>query len=311
MRSYLNKYISILMCFVFTISFSGCGNDSDEREEKRSSRRKSNKAEKVSYFDSDYERIVICGFELGDDDYYVKRKSGTDYLMVDAKTFEFSFKIPYLPISYPDLYHEDNGSISIVWNNRNEVLLRADLEVDSTKAVINGKEYDLGMAPVIRDSALFIPSNFFISLLEMEEKYDRKLDTLFIDRKEDFPKDILLGKWSDISTNLFVGYEDITTGLVELPSFAQAYSFSKDGTYRLIMISTSGYKDTFLQLEGKYVIHGNTIACYDILETLYEGNPFTLVHNKKRLDYPHFEYISNYNPDDNKIELLFWLNKIE
>lgn len=311
MYNCLKKYISILMCFLIFASFSGCGTDSDDEAEKKRSRTISNKTEKTNKLDSDYERIVICGHELHVDDYYMKNKSGTDCLMVESEAFKFSFKIPYMPNPYPDLEHHKNGLISIVWEDRNGVFLKADLEEGSTKAIINGGEYDIGMAPALHNGILYIPSNFFISLLEMEETYDRKLDTLFIDRSESFPKDILVGKWSDIDTNLFVGYEDITTGLVELPSFAQAYAFNKDGSYRLIMISTGGLKDTFLHLEGKYVLHGNTIACYDIFETLYEGEPLQLVHKNKRLDYPHYEYINNYNPNEEKIELTFWLSRFE
>lgn len=310
MNTFLKKFLSVLLCLLLSISFVGCGEEEKE-EEKKSSRPKSSKTEKKSDFDSEFERLVICSYELSEDKYYIKSKSGTDYLMVEYETFKYSFRIPYLPSSYPDLSRDKNGLISIEWNDRNEILLQANLEVGSTKAIINGAEYDMGMAPEFRDETLYIPSNFFISLLEMDKKYDRKLDTLFIDRKEDFPKEILLGKWSDISTNLFVGYQDLTTGLVELPSFAEAYAFNKDGTYRLIMVSTGGYKDAFLHLEGKYIIHGNTIACYDILETLYEGTPLKLVHEDKRLENPHYEYIANYNPDEDKIELTFWLNRVE
>ncbi len=311
MNSCMKRYISIFMCFIVFISFSGCGAETVEKE-KRSSKPKSNKTEKKRE-DSDFERIVICGHELHKDDYYVKRRNGTDYLMVKAEAFKFSFKIPYLYSTYPDVEQHNNGLISILWKDRDEIFLKADLEEGSTTAVINGREYDMGMAPVLRNETLYIPSNFFISLLEMEEKYDRKLDTKFIDRIEDFPGDILLGRWSDIDTNLFVGYKDYITGLVDLPSFAQAFSFNKDGSYSIIMVSTGGYKDTFLYLEGKYVIHGNTIACYDIHETLYEGGPLQLIHKNKRLENMHYEYINNYKPgpDEEQIELTFWLSKAE
>ncbi|MGI6084403.1 MAG: hypothetical protein ACOYIF_03015 [Acetivibrionales bacterium] len=311
MNNWIKKYISILMCFFVLFSFVGCGEESDDKEERRSSREKSSKTEKKSKSDWDYDRIVICGIELYDDEYYIKRKSGTDYLMIERSKFKSCFKIPYLPNSYPDFQYPDDGLFSIIWEDGDKIFLRADLAEGSTKVVINGKEYDMGMAPEYRNDKLFIPSNFFIALLEMEDTYDRKFDILFIDRKEDFPKDILVGMWSNIDTNLFVGYKDITSGIVDYPSFAQGYAFNKDGTYRVIMISTGGFENTFLYLEGKYVIHGNTIACYDILETLHKGDSIQLVHRNKRLDYPHFYYIYDYDPDPNeeRIQLTFWLKR--
>ncbi|NLX65069.1 MAG: hypothetical protein GX022_09930 [Clostridiaceae bacterium] len=147
----------------------------------------------------------------------------------------------------------------------------------------------------------------------MENKYDRKLDILFVDRIEDFPKDILVGTWSDNNTNLFVRFKDPITGMVGAPSFAEAYNFRKDGTYRLIMISTGGFTDTFLYLEGKYVIHGNTIIFYDVRETLYQGEPIKLVHQNKRLDYEQYQYIHDYypGPDEEAIKLTFRLTRIE
>jgi len=112
---------------------------------------------------------------------------------------------------------------------------------------------------------------------------------------------------------LFVRFKDPVTGLTEAPSFAEAYNFRKDGTYRLIMISTGGFKDTFLYLEGKYIVHGNTIAFYDIRETLYQGEPLVLVHQNKRLDNEQYEYIHNYypDPDEEAIKLTFRLSRIE
>lgn len=300
MNTCLKKFLSFLLCIFVLIPSSGCASETGRADEE--DKPKKSKTQKADVKDSDYERLVICGFELPDDDYYIKRKSGTDYLMIELEAFKSAFKIPYIPNQYPELEGYKDGKISIVWKNREDIILKVDLEEGSSMVVINGSEYDMGIAPVLRSDALFIPSNIFIELLEMKEKYNRKLDYLIIDRKEDFPKDILLGTWSDIETNLFVGFKEITTGRVELPSFAESYEFNEDGTYRLIMASTGGYKDAFLYLEGRYVIHGNTIACYDIIETLYEGQPMQLVHKNKRLDYPHFEYIGNYDPNEDKIE---------
>lgn len=309
MKSY-KKYLALLLCFILFISVSGCASDT-ERDDEKENRPKSSKSKKTDDKDSDFERLVICGIELSEDDYFFKRKSGTDYLMVEAGAFESAFKIPYIPEPYPYIDRLSDGKISITWNDQEGILLQVDMEEDSTIALINGKEYDVGMAPTLHNDALFIPSNLFISILEMEENYDMKRDTLFVDRNEDFPEEILIGNWSDIETNLFTGYKDITTGLVALPSYAEAYAFNEDGTYRLIIISTGGKKEGILHLEGKYVIRGNTIVCYDIIETLYEGNPLQLVHDKKRLKDPHYEYIYNYDPNEDKIQFTFWLNRLE
>ena len=312
----IKKYISILLCFIFFISFAGCGAENVYEEETRK-RPKSERTEKTrdkSERDySDYKKIVICGRELYDNEYYIKQKKGSEYLMIEAEAFESAFKIPYLPYTYAKVERHDDGLIRIFWEDKDDIFLFVDIKEGSTNAVINGKEYDMGIAPEFKDDAIYIPANFFIKLLKMEDKLDKKLNTLFIDRIEDFPKDILVGTWSDNNTNLFVRFKDPVTGLTEAPSFAEAYNFRKDGTYRLIMISTGGFKDTFLYLEGKYIVHGNTIAFYDIRETLYQGEPLVLVHQNKRLDNEQYEYIHNYypGPDEEAIKLTFRLSRIE
>jgi hypothetical protein len=303
------------------ISSSGCATDAGRNdEEDRPKKSKTQKIEKESDqktkqkttgVGSDYERLVICGFEMPEDKYFIKSKGSDDYLFIESSTFEFSFKIPYIPNPSPDVNWQKDGKISIVWTDDKEFYLHVDIAESSDKAVINGSEYDLGIAPVTQNGALYIPVNLFIPLLEMEIKQDKKLDAVIIDRKEDFPKEILLGTWSDVDTNLFIGYKDIVTGVVSTPSFAESYSFNEDGTFRLIMVSMSSFRDGFLYHEGKYKIYGNTIVCYDIFETLYEGKPFQLVHENKRLDYPRFEYIENYNPNEEKIKFTFWLHKLK
>ena len=146
----------------------------------------------------------------------------------------------------------------------------------------------------------------------MKRVRERKHKYLLLQYKEDFPAELLIGTWSSLNTDLFTGYEDITTGLVYLSSFATSYIFKEDGTYRLRAVSVGDFKDKFLELNGKYKIIGNTIMCYDIIETLYEGKPFMLVHKDKPLENFHFDFIWNYDAEKDKIEIgSFWLNRMK
>jgi len=81
MNSCIKKYISILLCFIFFISFTGCGSDTAYEEETRK-RPKSSRTEKTRDYSergySDYEKIVICGRELLDDEYYIKQKKAAN-----------------------------------------------------------------------------------------------------------------------------------------------------------------------------------------------------------------------------------------
>ncbi|NLX65067.1 MAG: hypothetical protein GX022_09920 [Clostridiaceae bacterium] len=76
----IKKYISVLLCFIFFISFTGCGSDTAYEEETRK-RPKSEKTEKIRDSErgfSDYKKIVISGRELYDNEYYVKQKKAAN-----------------------------------------------------------------------------------------------------------------------------------------------------------------------------------------------------------------------------------------
>ncbi|HHY63783.1 MAG TPA: hypothetical protein GX501_01930 [Clostridiaceae bacterium] len=245
-------------------------------------------------------------------EYFIESKGGDDYLFIESDAFESAFKIPYTYRYYPEVVDwRDDGHITITWKNRDDIILQAELQIGSATAVINGYEYDIEMAPVERDEHCYIPVNIFIALLEMDLKYDSDLGVIIIDRKEDFPRDILLGAWSDIDTYFSIGRQDIISGTIDYPSSAVQYDFSEDGTYSKVMVSSQSIsgKDTILLLEGKYKICGNTLVRYDNYETLYQGKPMQLIHKKKKLDNVEFEYIYNYFPDEEQIKLDFLVKK--
>jgi len=68
------------------------------------------------------------------------------------------------------------------------------------------------------------------------------------------------------------------------------------------MLAVGGFVDIFPEQSGKYKILGNTIIHYDISETLYKGTPFALQNKNKKLDRAEYNFISNYYPDENRID---------
>lgn len=200
------------------------------------------------------------------------------------------------------MINKEVGKISIIWTNDNDFHLQVDIEEGSDKAVINGYEYDLGMAPIRQNNAFYIPSNLFISLLEMEIKHDKELDAIIIERKEDFPKEILVGTWSNTETSPFTKYTDIVSGSIKYPTVVTAYKFNKDGSYRCLMVGMDSFQGhVVVDLKGKYKIHGNTVALYDILETFYKGMPPQLEYKDKRYDSNRYAHIHNYFSDEERI----------
>lgn len=298
------KIVLFFICLSIILSFSGCISISSPENETGKPNQPNRRSE--------YSQMVISSHSISPEEYYIESQGGTDYIMIRQDAFEPCFRIPYMINPFPSVTLYEDGQISIVWGDEYDTyFLQIDLQVGSTKAILNGNEYEMGMAPVIQNGVLYIPSNFFISLLEMESEFNRELDTFIVDRTEDFPKEILVGNWSDINTNLFVGYQDLVSGAVSLPSYAESYSFTEDGSYRTIIISTGGFEDAFILHEGKYQVYGNTIVAYNVRETLYKGTPLKLVHEDKLLDKPYYERINNYNPDENKIQLTFWLYRVD
>ena len=57
---------------------------------------------------------------------------------------------------------------------------------------------------------------------------------------------------------------------------------------------------------------GNTIMYYDIFETIYKGSPFSLKYKDAPVGRPHYEFVYNYDPKEETIEIGgFWLNRVQ
>lgn len=90
MSVFYKKCLSLLLCIIVLISASGCAIDAGLNEEEEDRPRKS-KTQKTEDFE--YERLVICGYELPDKDYFIKSRSGSDYLMVGTDAFKYAFQM--------------------------------------------------------------------------------------------------------------------------------------------------------------------------------------------------------------------------
>ncbi len=257
-------------------------------------------------------QIVVNDMEIFQDDYRIKEKQGFDYIFISAEKFRYAFKWPYVGnYTYPEIDISD-GSISASWRDEESIVLQVNMQEGNTEALVNGTQVDIGIAPYSENGKLYIPINLLISAMEMNVETNSRGDILFIQYKSDFPRDILLGTWSDVNTDLFTGFQDIASGAVSLSSFATAYEFSSDGTYGLRMASVGGFNDTFIMQRGKYEVMGSTIMCYDIIETVYKGKPFKLMYEDKSLTEPQYWFIGNYNDPEDKIEIGgMWLNRIK
>ena len=258
------------------------------------------------------EQIVVNDIEIYGDNYRVREKGGFDYIFIAADKFKYAFKLPNAGYyTYPEV-DIIGSSISVIWNNEEGIKMQVDLQEGSDEALLNGIKVDAGIAPYSENGKLFIPINFFIAAREMDSEASSKGDILYIQYKDDFPEDILVGTWSDSDTDLFKSFEDVTTGAMAEASFATAYMFKADGTYGLRMVSSGGYNDTFIMQNGKYRIMGNTILCYDIVETVYKGTPFVLQYEDKLLETPQYMFIYNYESKSEKVEIGgFWLKKLK
>ena len=257
-----------------------------------------------------WDQIVINDTEIFRDNYHIKVKDDFYYIFIEAERFKYAFKCPYAgSYTYPEV-DIIGGSISASWSNGEDIVLKVDLQEGNTEALVSGMKVDAGMAPYSEDGKLYIPINLFISEMEMDVEVSSNEDTLFIQYKDIFPADILVGTWSDTDTDLFTSFKDMTTGVMSLSSYATAYIFNSEGTYGLRMISVGGVNDTFIMQRGKYKIKGNTIMYYDIIETVYKGTPFSLKYEDKLLDSSHYEFIYNYDSEADKIEIGgFWYNR--
>lgn len=257
-----------------------------------------------------WNQIVINDTEIFRDNYRIRGKDDFYYIFIEAERLKYAFKLPYSgSYTYPDV-DIAGGNISVIWRNGEKTVLKMDLKEGNTEVLLNGMKVDSGMAPYSEDGKIYIPINLFISAMDMDVETNSNEDILYIQYKNIFPSDILVGTWSDTNTDLFADFKDITTGGVSLPSYATAYMFNSDGTYGLRMVSAGGFNDTFIAQRGRYKIMGNTIMYYDIIETVYKGTPFTLMYKDKLLEGPQYSFIYNYDSKDDKIEIGgFWYNR--
>lgn len=274
--------------------------------------------EETNYEDSEesnesayLEQIVVNDIEIFADNYRIKEKDGFDYIFISADKFKYAFKQPNVGYyTYPEL-NIIGSSISVVWNNKDGTVMQVDMQEKSDEALLNGIKVDIGIAPYSQSGKMFIPIDFFIAARELDIESSSKGDILYIQYKKEFPENALVGTWSDSDIDLFASLNELTTGAMPVPSFATAYMFKADGTYGLSMVSSGGNNDTLIMQEGKYRIMGNTILCYDIVETVYRGTPFELQYEDKLLETPQYMFIYNYESASGKIEIGgFWLNKL-
>lgn len=256
------------------------------------------------------EQIVINDYEILKGDYKIQSLGEDAYIFVSLDKLQYSLKIPYNSFYiFPEVIKNGNN-IDFVWNSKNGVILKVEMELGSKEIIINGTAYDAGFAPIVEGDKIFINLAPFTTALDMEINANSSNDVYFIQYKEQFPLKLLIGTWSDVETNLFVQFEEIGTGYKSLPSFAQSFIFDSNGNYQLRMVAVGGFKDTFIGQKGKYKILGNVIMLYDIQETLYKGNPFQLIYKDKYLDKPEYLFIEDYNEIENKINIDGeWVNK--
>ena len=255
--------------------------------------------------------IVINDTAIFRDNYEIKNKDGFYYIFIEAERFKYAFKLPYAGShTYPNV-EVIGGKITATWNSGDDIVLKVELSEENTEAVMNDTKIDAGMAPYSERGKMHIPINLFISAMDMDVESSSNNDTLYVQYKNVFPAEILEGTWSDTGTDLFTALKDIETGSSTLPSYATAYKFYSNGTYELIRVSAGGSNDTIIKQRGKYKVMGSTVMYYEIYETIYKGSPFTLKHEDRPVGIPNYEFISNYDSGESKIEIGgFWFNKL-
>ncbi|MEA4848986.1 MAG: S-layer homology domain-containing protein [Clostridiaceae bacterium] len=257
-----------------------------------------------------WDQIVINDTVIFRDNYHIKNKEGFYYIFIDADRFKYAFKLPYAgSYTYPEV-DIIGGSITASWSSGEDTVLKVEMQEGNTEAVIGGTKIDAGMAPYTEGGKMHIPINLFISAMDMDVKTSSNDDTLYVQYKDAFPRDILVGTWSDTNIDLFAVLKNIPAGSSVLPTYATAYKFNSDGTYELRKVSAGGFNDTIIMQRGKYEVMGNTIMYHDIYETIYKGYPFSLKYEDMLVDRPYYEFIYNYDPKDGTIEIGgFWLSR--
>jgi len=254
------------------------------------------------------EVLVINDYEFKAGDYVIRENGQGTFIFIPLDKFKYAFIYPYSANNkYPDVIERD-GAITVTWKDGQDLILEISLNVDSAEAVINGQPVDITAGPFLQDGKIMIPVNIFVEALEM--KSEEFMGRAYLQYSSDFTQDMLTGSWYYSNTNIFTGFKDLVTGLVSLPSFDTSYTFKGDGTYNLGMVSTGGFNDLCIVQGGKYKVIGNTIIYYDIVETVYEGNPFKEKYKNKNKEAPEYDFINNFNAEEDKIEIDgFWLHR--
>lgn len=260
---------------------------------------------------STVETLVINDFQLDKGDYTIKVIGTESFIFIPYDKFKYAFKYPYSgDYNYPDTT-EGNGEITASWkDSQGEVYLDVVMKLDSSDAIINGESVDIIAGPYLDNGKVMVPVNVFMVALKMKTEDFNGI--VYIQCEENFPQDMLAGSWYSSDMNVFTGFMDLTTGAVSLPSFASSYTFNKDGTYHMGMISAGGFSDTLILQNGKFKVIGNTVIRYDIVETIYKGTPFQLDYKDKKKESPEYDFINNYNTVEDKIEISgFWHHRPE
>lgn len=255
--------------------------------------------------------IIIVASEFNQDQYIIREVEDTSLIYLPYERFIYVFRMPDAGFySFPDKKLED-GVVTLGWKNRQgETIIEAIMKVGSRIAYLNGEPIDIIAGPFENENEVYVPVNLFIQLFGMKsEMFQGRMIFAY---ENDFPKNVLIGNWSSSHTNLFMGYKDMVTGLVSLPSFEWFHEFNEDGTYRLVVATSGGYEDSVLLQNGKYKVIGNVIIYYDCYETLYKGTPLLKQYENKHMgDRLEFDFINDYNEEEDKIELNCWYNRLK
>lgn len=253
------------------------------------------------------EVLVINDYEFKSSDYAIRENGQGTFIFIPLDKFKYAFIYPNSINKYPDVIERD-GVITVAWKDGQDVILEIALNVDSANAVVNGQMVDITAGPYRQNGKIMIPVNIFVEALEM--KTEEFMGRSYLQYSSNFTQNMLAGSWYYSSINIFTGFKDLVTGLVSLPSFDTSYTFKSDGTYNLGIVSAGGFIDSCIVQSGRYKVIGNTIIYYNIVETVYEGNPFQLKYKDKHKDAPEYDFINNYNTEEEKIEIDgFWLHR--
>lgn len=258
-----------------------------------------------------YKQLLINDILISSDNYSSVEKGDKSYILIAADKFKYAFKQPNSGYyTYPEV-NIFGSSISITWNSTNGKAAHVEMQANNTEALLNDIKVDMGVAPYSKYGKMFIPIDFLITERRMVAEERDKNGILYIQYDEDFPKESLIGSWSDSNHNILENIDVITEGTLEPTAFSTGYRFNADGTYSHSMASIlKDVNDTLILEKGQYRISGNTILCYDVTETVYKGYPLALQHADKARDTSQYLFIYNYEPQNRKIEIGgFWLNK--